>query len=79
MGVAVSYRTTIIGALAGLTFAVAALQGNGPMTSRDWALLVAGALLAALGAVARDAASTVPPPPALPPSRPSDPPPPVTS
>jgi hypothetical protein len=78
-----SYRTTLLGVLAGLSFIVAALQGNGPMTARDWALVVAGALLAGLGAVARDAAS----PPALPPSQvpplppapPSEPPPPVTS
>jgi hypothetical protein len=78
-----SWRTSLLGAVAGLTFIVAALQGNGPMTARDWALVVAGALLAGLGAVARDAAS----PPALPPSRvptlppapPSEPPPPVST
>lgn len=76
-----SWRTSLLGAIAGLSFVIAALQGTGPMTPRDWALLVAGALLAGFGAVARDAAS----PPALPPSQvptlppppPSDPPPPA--
>lgn len=76
-----SWRTSLLGAIAGLSFVVAALQGTGPMTPRDWALVVAGALLAGLGAVARDAASPPAPPPSqvptLPP--PSEPPPPPVS
>ena len=63
-GVAVSYRTTIIGLVAGLSFLAAALSQDGPWTAQRILAVVAGVLVAALGAVARDAAA--PPPPPLP-------------
>lgn len=60
-----SYRTTIIGLVAGLSFLAAALSQDGPWTAQRILAVVAGVLVAALGAVARDAAA--PPPPPLPP------------
>lgn len=56
-----NWRTTLLAILAGLSFIVAALQGSGPMTVRDWALAVAGALVAALGVFAKDAEKKLPP------------------
>lgn len=72
-----NYRTTLLGALAGLSFLVGALAQEGPWTAPRILAVVAGVLVAALGAVARDAAVPAPPPalpssqgspPALPPS-----------
>jgi len=57
-----SWRTSLLGAIAGLAFVSAALVQEGPWTTPRILSLVAGALVAALGAVAKDA----PPPPAAP-------------
>lgn len=67
-----NHRTTIVGVIAGLTFLASALSQEGPWTAPRILAVVAGVLVAVLGAVSRDAAAPLPAPPA---SRPSDPPP----
>jgi hypothetical protein len=65
-----NHRTTILAALAGLTFIAAALAQEGPWTTTRILAVIAGALVAGLGVVAKDAAAPSLPPPAAPPPPP---------